>query len=180
MYDELVPEDGEASTNRGEILRSITKLSYDYFNNGNCNVVEVGSHTETFCCQSCEGRGYFDKVDADGEPFEDICADCYGSGEYDEEIRGDNEITPFYEKMIVNLLAMSKDFRVGRQFMKMMYNAIANLEQFLLWEWDFNFPNEKNHSEKNIKIYNTLMDYVMWYITTFNEEDCTRVLETRT
>jgi len=34
FWDELVPESGEADTLQGELLRMISRISYDYYNNG--------------------------------------------------------------------------------------------------------------------------------------------------
>ena len=41
LYKYLVPNCGDAPTIQGELLRVISRLNYDYFNNGNCNVQEV-------------------------------------------------------------------------------------------------------------------------------------------
>ena len=41
LYKYLVPNCGDAPTVQGELLRVISRLNYDYFNNGNCNVQEV-------------------------------------------------------------------------------------------------------------------------------------------
>ena len=42
LYNELVPGQGEADTVNGELIRSVSRLSHDYFNNGNGNArVEV-------------------------------------------------------------------------------------------------------------------------------------------
>lgn len=37
LYDVLVPSSGSASTKHGELLRMISRLVYDVFNNGLCN-----------------------------------------------------------------------------------------------------------------------------------------------
>jgi hypothetical protein len=37
LYDRLVPASGQADTMHGELLRSISRLHYDIFNNGLCN-----------------------------------------------------------------------------------------------------------------------------------------------
>jgi hypothetical protein len=37
LYKKLVPLSGEANTEHGELLRMISRLSYDIFNNGLCN-----------------------------------------------------------------------------------------------------------------------------------------------
>lgn len=41
LYDKLVPSSGEAPTVHGELIRGISRLTYDYYNNGNCNVREA-------------------------------------------------------------------------------------------------------------------------------------------
>lgn len=41
LWDELVPAEGEAQTTRGEVLRTSSKLYYDFFNNGNMNACEI-------------------------------------------------------------------------------------------------------------------------------------------
>ena len=41
LYQILVPNCGDAPTIQGELLRVISRLNYDYFNNGNCNVQDV-------------------------------------------------------------------------------------------------------------------------------------------
>lgn len=37
LWDELVPHEGEASTEAGEIIRIISRIYYDVHNNGGCN-----------------------------------------------------------------------------------------------------------------------------------------------
>lgn len=37
LWEELVPKEGKAKTERGEILRIATRLYYDVHNNGGCN-----------------------------------------------------------------------------------------------------------------------------------------------
>jgi len=38
MYVRLVPDSGEADTEHGEIIRIISRVYYDHFNNGGCNL----------------------------------------------------------------------------------------------------------------------------------------------
>lgn len=37
LYDQLVPGMGEAATLHGELLRNVSRLQYDIYNNGLCN-----------------------------------------------------------------------------------------------------------------------------------------------
>lgn len=58
LYEELVPSRGEADTIHGEMIRAVSRLFYDFCNNGNCNVIEVQEEL----CDDC-GTGYY--VDGD-------------------------------------------------------------------------------------------------------------------
>ena len=71
-YDWYVPNSGDAPTIHGELLRAVSRLNYDYFNNGNCNVQEV---------------------------IEDDCPDCYGTG-WQESDYDDEDIDEYYQRMI--------------------------------------------------------------------------------
>lgn len=37
LFSELIPIEGKAKTERGEILRIVSRLHYDIYNNGGCN-----------------------------------------------------------------------------------------------------------------------------------------------
>jgi hypothetical protein len=37
LYEQLVPKEGEAPTQEGELLRCISQFYYDRYNNGHCN-----------------------------------------------------------------------------------------------------------------------------------------------
>jgi len=39
-WETLVPDSGEADTPEGEALRAITRIYYDVYNNGGCNIIE--------------------------------------------------------------------------------------------------------------------------------------------
>lgn len=41
LFDTLVPQTGSAETIAGEMVRGVSRLYYDYFNNGNCNVADA-------------------------------------------------------------------------------------------------------------------------------------------
>ena len=77
LYDALVPNMGEADTVHGELIRSVSRLSHDYFNNGNGNArVEVYEDA---------GACWFDEEDED---------DNIWSGHDDEEYT--TEISEFF------------------------------------------------------------------------------------
>lgn len=37
LFEKLVPSEGEADTLEGNLIRAVTRLGYEYSNNGNCN-----------------------------------------------------------------------------------------------------------------------------------------------
>lgn len=37
LYNKLVPDSGNAQTVHGELVRAVSRLGYEYYNNGNCN-----------------------------------------------------------------------------------------------------------------------------------------------
>ena len=38
LWEKLIPDCGEAETQHGELLRAISRLAHDYYNNGFCNI----------------------------------------------------------------------------------------------------------------------------------------------
>ena len=48
LCDNLVPDSGSAATLHGELIRAITRLSYEYYNNGNCNARERYINGDTY------------------------------------------------------------------------------------------------------------------------------------
>ena len=74
LYDALVPNMGEAETVNGELLRSVSRLSHDYFNNGNGNArVEV--------YEDADACWFDDEEDEDGDIWSG-----YDDEEYTTEI----------------------------------------------------------------------------------------------
>lgn len=41
LYEKMVPARGNASTLNGELIRAVSRLAYEYCNNGNCNACEA-------------------------------------------------------------------------------------------------------------------------------------------
>ena len=77
LWDELVPGQGEAESVKGELVRCVGRLVYEYYNNGNCNAVEGGTITEYYQDMLDFIDRYTDNVDIDG--FEKVmCESEYG------------------------------------------------------------------------------------------------------
>ena len=151
LYDKLIPSRGEAETQHGEMLRCISRLIYDYNNNGNCNVLNTNYLTEmndTFCFE-CNGTGQF----FDGEDEEE-CENCCGDGyiEEDEEVVESIVIDPYYQDMIDYL----KDNVNNSKNIKLLQNFLMSDEYDI--GYDFN--------DKHSNIYDLVMDDIMYQILT--------------
>jgi len=91
FYDELVPQSNEADTNHGELIRCISRFTYDYYNNGNCNAVDKITDT----CDDCGGSGY---EDSDDDEYIDA-QDCHGCDGECYVFTG-NEVDSYYNDML--------------------------------------------------------------------------------
>jgi len=162
LYAKLVPDSGEADTVHGEMIRSVSRLFYDFCNNGNCNVVSRESvyETETKSCDECNGSGdvYADIDDDESEEMK-TCPVCGGSGreEYEEEYDGDIVIEKYYKDMI--------DFLDKHLINK---SVIVNLLAFLCNK-SLGY-GKYSYDDKEMKVYNELCDEVVYQcLTTVNE-----------
>lgn len=142
LYDKLVPASGYAPTIHGEMLRSISRLFYDFCNNGNCNVLDLKMDT----CHNCGGWGYEEKYNDEEEEQEiEDCSYCGSSGEVQDEVY----ITKYYEEMV--------DFL--QEFMNEK-ESIFNLKKFLIDEYSIRY----SFSDEQMDIYNKVVDDVMYQI----------------
>ena len=71
LHQKLVPVVGKAETVNGEVLRVLSNVSYDYYNNGNCNILTGIYET----CDHCDGSGFEE---------EEECTYCDGTGEHED------------------------------------------------------------------------------------------------
>lgn len=60
LYEKLVPARGCAETVAGEMIRGVSRLYYDYFNNGNDNVADVQYDDDDYI-ESVKIDGYYQK-----------------------------------------------------------------------------------------------------------------------
>lgn len=101
LYADLVPSSGASKTLNGELIRSISRLFYEYCNNGNGNSVEAERYYEDESCYECSGDGeIFDYTDDDGDDVFEPCEQCCGSGDIQEEYYHNPEITDFYQNFL--------------------------------------------------------------------------------
>lgn len=101
LYDATVPESGSAKTLNGELIRAISRLQHEYYNNGNCNAQTHVEEKSTYTCMCCNGKGWETCEDEHGIEYQEDCDHCDGTGEVEEEdyVLGD-EPSPFYKKFI--------------------------------------------------------------------------------
>ena len=155
LYSELVPDKGKSKTIHGELIRCANRLTYDYNNNGNCNVIEVETEYEEFGCHECHGTGEVEGYDDEDEDEDVTCDECGGSGVYEEEFDGEQSINPFYQEMV--------DFLHENLNNK---GVVVSLEDFLTSnDTDYSF------NDTEMKVYNNLMDEVMYQVLTTKNKD---------
>ncbi len=153
LYGKLVPEQGEADTVNGELVRCISRFFWDYCNNGNMNAVE----TEETTCGNCNGD-----MTIEGCPYckggEDDCEECEGNDTVDcdqcdgsgiEE--GGKVVTEYYRKMLDYLIK-----HIGQE--------ARDVETFLTLS---NSGQEDcKYSQKDMDIYNEALAKVLDYCAT--------------
>lgn len=156
FYNKLVPLSGASLTLNGELIRSISRLFYEYCNNGNCNACEVKWGEEEYNCVSCNGSGEIHNNDEDNNEIIVDCDTCYGSGKESEEV----------------IESISVSFMYA-QFLKLIKKSIPNSENQVNIISEFiqenHYSSKDQFSDKNMGIYNSLCDLVIYYV--INNED---------
>jgi hypothetical protein len=179
LYGELVPSRGEADTVHGEMIRAVSRLFYDFCNNGNCNAVEVQQEPCDYCggdgyedeiCNSCDGDGEVEYEEDNLEP----CYECDGEGYIHEDchycggdcyVDGEAVITSYYQDMIDFLHSHLTDSKV-----------VDNLESFMTRN-DIGYGTY-TFNDDEMKPYNDVVDAVMYQVlTTENEKRLVKDLD---
>ena len=145
LYAQLVPDSGYAPTIHGEMIRCVSRLFYDFCNNGNCNAVDMKMEE----CHQCGGCGYEENYNEDDDEWEnEDCHWCDGSGQ-DE---GESFVTEYYQEMLDFLNEFINDKK-----------CVSDLEHFML--------NGKGYSKytfdaQEMDVYNKVVDAVMYQVLT--------------
>ena len=143
LWNNFVPNEGKANTVGGELIRAISRLSYEYYNNGNCNARDIVEEEVENYCYDCNGEG----VDDEGED----CESCGGQGyTYDiEEV--DTKIEDYYYNLLYyiknNCNFMQEDVQ---RLVKQIENLICN--EYLTF------------SDDEAECYEKLTDIVVYYV----------------
>lgn len=69
LYEKMVPGQGSCNTLNGELIRAVSRLSYEYFNNGNCNACEA---------HEVQNDGYKDDEEWEETEYEYNVSSYYG------------------------------------------------------------------------------------------------------
>ena len=155
LYGKMVPSSGAAETLHGELIRAISRLFYEYCNNGNCNAAEAKCVETEYTCWDCGGSG---EIEVDDEGNVETCDSCGGSGVYTEEEIEEVEINPFYGKFLDLIQnSLEKEFDAND-----VYEIVSTVEEIIKISVEDNRSNYFNN--KNMAAYNKLSDYVIWFV----------------
>lgn len=100
LYDELVPDQGEAETLNGELIRSISRLGHEYNNNGNGNAKDIETTIHEEDCCYCHGQGEVESSDENDDYEMEDCDMCGGTGYIEEEENEEPTITEFWKSFL--------------------------------------------------------------------------------
>lgn len=159
----------------GVILESFSYLVYDYYNNGNCNLVSIEPVEEE--CAVCLGEGEQEcwACNGDGEDWEgDECDRCNGSGMVEcepcfgmGEQEGGYEVTGIednrYIKYIQPIYDLTNKSSAGSRVRDAMYRLESALENGILNE-GHNKAQKPLFSPQKDKLYTDLGDAIGFYI----------------
>jgi hypothetical protein len=152
LYDELVPSVGEAETVHGEIVRAVSRLFYEYGNNGNCNAAEEISET----CDECGGWGYEEEevycgVDDDGEEvYEKETYDCSYCGGDCNVVTG-LEMDDYYADMLNHIRTHVPDI-----------SSEVDAVEALITDQSKNYNYD--YSQEEMDVYNRLADKCLEFL----------------
>jgi hypothetical protein len=172
LYNNLVPGMGECSTVHGEMVRAVSRLLYEFCNNGNCNAIDVPTTWEE--CDHCYGTGYEEEEDCnecDGIGSDDEGDDCaycdggklekedchYCSGGCGEDCEEDPEIVGYYKELIDFLYDHMEDT-----------SYLDALVSFM--EDPSNGYGKYTFDAEEMKVYNDLIDSVVYQVLTTKDK----------
>lgn len=158
LYAKLVPAQGIASTLHGELIRAISRLFYEYCNNGNCNACEVHYEEQTWGCGACGGSGIIMEYDVDDEhDYEEECYDCGGSGEDSEEVESGSSVNSYYSKFL-DLI---------RRTIPSSIKTVCEVETIITSNL---YSSNDQFSDERVGVYNKLCDIVIFYVLTTQDK----------
>jgi len=146
LYEEMVPKQGAAHSLQGELIRAVSRLYYEWCNNGNCNACDQHYRQETTweSCWECGGSG-----DCEDEE----CEECGGSGdcEVTEDVIDYCTVSPFY----LNFLKLIKES------IPESTAVIYKIEAFIEGN---HYSSRNQFSDNNYSLYNEMADKVVFWV----------------
>lgn len=144
MYDKLVPASGSSQTLFGELVRAVSRLGYDYYNNGNCNAAEV-DYTEE--------QGYEDEE----------------TGEWivEQEEETSVRVAEFYQNFIdllADTIEVCEDSNLNG-----FANWLGSMRELII---DNGYGCRNHFKDADNHIYDVVTDYVMYFVLNHPELDC--------
>lgn len=155
LYAKLVPTSGSAASLNGELIRAVTRLSYEFYNNGNCNACER-IYSQTTCkCYDCGGDGYFASDDEDEEDQE--CSTCYGTGETEDDDY-ECQVDEFYNEFLTLIEHSVPNTHTVTERIRSIISSDS-------------YGDRSQYTDEREYTYVELMDRVMGYVLTNEDQE---------
>jgi hypothetical protein len=159
LYKEHVPADGNAKTLNGELIRAISRLFYEYCNNGNCNAFQCSYVDEWETCLYCHGSG---TVGYDED--EEDCPECGGDGQFYNNIEiKDVWVTKMYDNFL-RLIKENVPTTLNSDGGKSIESVID-----IICEAAYDNQGERYFNVIHMNVYNMMCDRVIYHV--LNNED---------
>jgi hypothetical protein len=143
LYNALVPASDMAETIHGEMIRCISRLNYDFANNGNCNVLDYTERT----CDECDGSGLHYSNNEDDDDHVEDCYNCGGNGHINDELY----ITEYYLDMV--------------NFIKMYLKDNQCMVELHAWLTK-SYEKRYSFSDEQFNMYNRVIDSIIYQVLT--------------
>ena len=134
LYDEFVPDSGCSKYVIGEFIRIVSRILYEYYNNGNINARDIQYEEECY----------------DTEVWDDESQEYYTEEEC-EEVEGDCNISGYYESM---LEFVEKHGPVG-------IKDIVNNVRDVICKYDNNYDFNESDNKPYTLLADTLIKHVI-------------------
>lgn len=167
LTNQLVPDVGRGDSLMAEVVRAANRLYYEYFNNGNCNVMECSEVDEVeIDCPYCDGLGYLD------DEQEEICPECEGMGVIYEEGEGEWKFDQYWDnfiKLIRETLAGSELENLPNGFQAEAESLMDDIRNFI--ERNTGSSGGNYFSDGNMHRYDHMIDLVyIWCVANEGRE----------
>lgn len=145
LYEKLVPEIGIAPTENGELLRQASNLYYEYYNNGNMNVLDY-KNDDDFESAPYIRKSYLNSLDFIVKHIPNLSKTIYiiSSKMTDEEVS--EEMEYLYEDMMDNIVKYIMDQRPLhiRDGFKVSFEEIPDLVKDKTYQYKLQVGTQKN------------------------------------